>query len=49
MSEDENQDIPMAECGACGSIIPLDSDSCPNCGAIFTGVSDEELGECGAC
>ena len=49
VSEDENQDIPMAECGACKSIIPLNSDSCPNCGVTFTGVSDDQLGECGAC
>ena len=46
MSED---DIPMAQCGACNSIIPLDSESCPDCGIRFGGVSDEELGECGAC
>ena len=48
MSE-ENQDIPMAQCGACDSIIPLDSESCPNCGIRFGGVTDEQLGECGAC
>ena len=46
---DENEDIPMAQCGACGSIVPLDSESCPNCGVRFGGVTDEELGECGAC
>ena len=44
-----DEDIPMAQCGACGSIIPLDSESCPNCGARFGGVVEEELGECGAC
>ena len=49
MSEEENQDIPMAECGACESIIPLDSESCSNCGIRFGGVSEELLGECGAC
>ena len=49
MSEEENQDILMAECGACGAIIPLDSESCPNCNIRFSGVSEEELGECGAC
>jgi hypothetical protein len=49
MSEEENQDIPMAECGACESIIPLDSESCSNCGIRFGGVSEEHLGECGAC
>ena len=46
---DENEDIPMAQCGACGSIVPLDSESCPNCGVRFGGVTDEELGECGSC
>ena len=48
MSE-ENLDIPMAQCGACDSIVPLDSESCPNCGVRFGGVADEQLGECGAC
>ena len=48
MSE-ENLDIPMAQCGACDSIVPLDSESCPNCGIRFGGVTDEQLGECGAC
>ena len=49
MSDEENHDIPMAECGACGAIVPLDSKSCPSCDVSFDGVSDEELGECGAC
>lgn len=49
MSDDENQHIPMAECGACRAIIPLDSESCSNCNARFGGVSEETLGECGAC
>ena len=48
MSE-ENLDTPMAQCGACDSIVPLDSESCPNCGIRFGGVTDEQLGECGAC
>ena len=48
MSE-ENQDVPMAQCGACNSIVPLDSESCPNCGVRFGGVTDEVLGECGSC
>ena len=26
-----DEDIPMAQCGACDSIIPLDSESCPEC------------------
>ena len=49
MSDEEKQDIPMAECGACQTIVPLDSESCSNCGVKFGGVSEEHLGECGAC
>lgn len=49
MSDDENSNSAMAECGACREIIPLDSSSCPGCGVSFSGVSDEALGECGAC
>ena len=49
MSDEENQHIPMAECGACRAIIPLDSESCSNCNTRFGGVSEETLGECGAC
>ena len=49
MSEEENQDIPMGQCGACNAIVPLDSESCPTCGVRFGGVTEEELGECGAC
>ena len=44
-----DEDIPMAQCGACNSIIPLDSESCPECNVRFGGTSDQELGECGAC
>ena len=44
-----DEDIPMAQCGACDSIIPLDSESCPKCNVRFGGMSEEELGECGAC
>ena len=46
---DENEDIPMAECGSCRAIVPVDSSECPECGVSFSGVSDEALGECGAC
>ena len=46
---DENEDIPMAECGSCRAIVPVDSSECPECGISFSGVSDEALGECGAC
>ena len=49
MAEDDNQDVPMAECGACRTVIPLDSSECPECQTKFSGVSDEALGECGAC
>ena len=49
MSDEENHDIPMAECGACGAIVPLDSKSCPSCDVSFDSISDEELGECGSC
>ena len=49
VSDEQIQEIAMAECGACQSIIPLDSESCPNCGIRFGGVSEEQLGECGAC
>ena len=46
---DENEDVPMAECGSCRAIVPVDSSECPECGISFSGVSDEALGECGAC
>ena len=49
MSDTEENNIPMAECGSCRAIIPLDSKDCPECGVSFSGVSDEALGECGAC
>jgi len=49
MSDDENSNAAIAECGACREIIPLNSSSCPGCGVSFSGVSDEALGECGAC
>lgn len=49
MADDEKQDVPMAECGACRTVIPLDSTECPDCQTKFSGVSEEALGECGAC
>ena len=49
MSDDETDEIPMAECGSCRAVIPLNSKECPECGIQFSGVSDESLGECGAC
>ena len=49
MADDENTEVPMAECGACRAVIPADSTQCPECGVKFSGSSDQELGECGAC
>ena len=49
MSDDKTDEIPMAECGSCRAVIPLNSNECPECGIQFSGVSDESLGECGAC
>ena len=49
MTDEQIEDIPMAECGACRTVIPLDSTECPSCQTKFSGVSDEALGECGAC
>ncbi len=46
---DENEEVAMAECGSCRAIVPVDSESCPECGVSFSGISDEALGECGAC
>ena len=49
VSEEEKQSVGMAECGACRAVIPIDSESCPECGTQFSGVSEDQLGECGAC
>ena len=49
MSDDKSDEIPMAECGSCRAVIPLNSKECAECGIQFSGVSDESLGECGAC
>ena len=49
MSDDTNEEIAMAECGACRAIVPLNSENCPECGISFSGVSEDALGECGAC
>ena len=49
MSDAEKETVPMAECGACRTVIPLDSTECPECQTKFSGVSEEALGECGAC
>ena len=49
MTDEENDQVAMAECGACRAVIPLDSSECPECGTNFSGVSEDALGECGAC
>ena len=49
MSDETKEEVPMAECGACRAIVPLNSENCPECNISFTGVSDEALGECGSC
>ena len=49
MTNDENTEVPMAECGACRAVIPANSTQCPECDVKFSGSSDQELGECGAC
>jgi chromosome segregation ATPase len=38
----------MGKCGSCGEYIPIDSSSCPECGATFE-IVDEELVVCGNC
>ena len=49
MTKDETDAVATGECGACRAIIPLDSETCPECNIQLSGVSDEALGECGAC
>tara|TARA_B100000767_G_scaffold275211_1_gene311037 strand:- start:2014 stop:4200 length:2187 start_codon:yes stop_codon:yes gene_type:complete len=49
MSDGEEKETPMAECGSCRAIIPLDSKECSECGIKISGVSEASLGECGAC
>jgi Ca2+-binding EF-hand superfamily protein/RNA polymerase subunit RPABC4/transcription elongation factor Spt4 len=49
MSDGEEKETPMAECGSCRAIIPLDSKECSECGITISGVSEASLGECGAC
>ena len=43
----DNQD--MAACGACGTLLPMDSTKCDSCGVSFSGLNTEPMGECGAC
>ena len=49
MSDDELDSVAMAECGACRAVIPIDSESCPECNTNFSGISEDALGECGGC
>ena len=49
MTETENDEISMAECGNCRAVIPSDSSECSECKIKFSGISDDALGECGAC
>ena len=46
----EGYNVELADCGACGAIIPIDSKECPSCGVDLGGLSyDDDLGECGSC
>ncbi len=49
MSETENDEISMAECGNCRAVIPSNSSECSECKIKFSGISEDALGECGAC
>ena len=49
MTDEENESVAMAECGACRAVIPIDSAECPECATKFSGISEDALGECGAC
>jgi len=49
MTETDNDEISMAECGNCRAVIPSDSSECSECKIKFSGISDDALGECGAC
>ena len=49
MTETDNDEISMAECGNCRAVIPSDSSECSECKIKFSGLSEDALGECGAC
>ena len=49
MTETENDEISMAECGNCRAVIPSNSSECSECKIKFSGISEDALGECGAC
>ena len=44
MTDEENESIAMAECGACRAVIPIDSTECPECATKFSGVSEDTRG-----
>jgi len=47
--EEESGGSAVAQCGACGEIISIDSSKCPACNVSFSGVEGVDQGECGAC
>jgi len=47
--EGESGGSAVAQCGACGEIISIDSSKCPACNVSFSGVEGVDQGECGAC
>ena len=49
MTETENDEISMAECGNCRAVIPSNSSECSECKIKFSGISEDALGECGSC
>ena len=49
MTETENDETSMAECGNCRAVIPSNSSECSECKIKFSGLSEDALGECGAC
>jgi Ca2+-binding EF-hand superfamily protein len=49
MSETENDETSMAECGNCRAVILSNSSECSECKIKFSGLSEDALGECGAC
>ena len=49
MTEAENNENSMAECGNCRAVIPSNSNECSECKIKFSGLSEDALGECGAC
>nr|AIF01478.1 hypothetical protein [uncultured marine group II/III euryarchaeote KM3_149_A03] len=47
--EEEIGGSAVAQCGACGEIISIDSSKCPACNVSFSGVEGVDQGECGSC